>query len=165
MRGHSLWSLTSQDSRGVSQAAGHVLTIAWARIIFAWARIIIAWARIIIAWPRISFLGDTHWSLRGHALVIAWASIIIACTWVRIIIARARINHFNFLYSWPFLVSLGHRTYALLWMAHVKTASRYSSSTTIGIAYFRFLKHMKYLEQYNPLKWLLIIKCPDLSYS
>ena len=118
---NSLWSLTSQDSGGVSQAADHVLTIAWARIIIAWARIIIAWARIIIAWariviawpriiiawPRISFLGDTRWSLRGHALVIAWARIIIA--WVRIIIARARINHFNLFYSWPLWATVGHR--------------------------------------------------------
>ena len=83
------------------------IIIAWARIIIAWARIIIAWARIITAWPRISFLGNTHWSLRGHALVIAWARIIIA--WVCIIIARARINHFNLFYSWPFLASMGHR--------------------------------------------------------
>ena len=67
----------SRLKRGFTSAAGHVLTIAWARIIIAWARIIIAWARIIIAWARTGqcvamhyhFVG-THCSLRGHALLL-----------------------------------------------------------------------------------------------
>ena len=69
-------SYKSQDSRGVSPAAGHVLTIAWARITITWARIIIAWARIIIALARI---------------IIALARIIIALA--RIIIAWPHNDH------------------------------------------------------------------------
>ena len=54
MLNQSMKSHKSRLLQGVSQAAGHVLTIAWARIIIAWACIIIAWARIIIAWARIN---------------------------------------------------------------------------------------------------------------
>ena len=50
------------NSRRVSQAAGHVLTIAWTRIIIAWARIIIAWEGIIIiAWARTGRGVATHY--------------------------------------------------------------------------------------------------------
>ena len=55
-----------------SQAAGHVLTIVWARNIIAWARIIIAWARIIIAWARINHFNI--YFIPGHSWPL-WATV------------------------------------------------------------------------------------------
>ena len=48
MLNRSMKSHKSRLSQVVSQAAGHVLTIAWARIIIAWARIIFAWDALLL---------------------------------------------------------------------------------------------------------------------
>ena len=90
-------------------ARGHALLLRGHALVIAWARtdhyVGTHWSlrghALVIAWARTDHCVGTHWSLRGHALVIAWA---------RIIIAWAPINQFSLVYSWPFLVSMGHRS-------------------------------------------------------